>query len=531
MGAFTHRAWRDVAYANVEAHRRRGLHRRVLELLERRVSGSSDPVELAAVAAAIAHHAELADSRGLATTIGVGALVRAADNLGPYETTTALSLYATALEIARPEERLAILLRQGRLRRLSAQWNEAEEDLRAAVEAAEVLGDLVAETEATLLMAHMTWDPQRWGGTLEDRLASLVERMPPDEISLRARLQACLAGGTYQDGATGAGPESGALARAAADVVDLLEPGDAAEVLMWARKGLLDLEPPERTLAMAASMRRLAGGSTYLTANALLASVVDNIRLGADDAARADSDAYRALAASTASPVQHYVAATLDALWALYDGRFGDVEAAVATADELGIEFGGVTARQVVMGQRVILVREQSDACAIRTFTDRLDARRPADGRIPIWNVAIAWMRAAGGQLVEAGERLRSVAEQFGDMRDVPRGPHRIVTLAFVAETLWCLTRAGLATERDRRLAGVVTEALAAHPDRNVLLGWPAAHLGPTARYVGLGAAAAGQHDMAVNALRQALDQCTSPPHRSRLETELSALLTAPNGF
>ena len=298
MGAFTHRAWRDVVYANVEAHRRRGLHRRVLELLERRVSGSSDPVELAAVAAAIAHHAELADSRGLATTIGVGALVRAADNLGPYETTTALSLYATALEIARPEERLAILLRQGRLRRLSAQWNEAEEDLRAAVEAAEVLGDLVAETEATLLMAHMTWDPQRWGGTLEDRLASLVERMPPDEISLRARLQACLAGGTYQDGATGAGPESGVLARAAADVVDRLEPGDAAEVLMWARKGLLDLEPPERTLAMAASMRRLAGGSTYLTANALLASVVDNIRLGADDAARADSDAYRALAAT-----------------------------------------------------------------------------------------------------------------------------------------------------------------------------------------------------------------------------------------
>ena len=105
------------------------------------------------------------------------------------------------------------------------------------------------------------------------------------------------------------------------------------------------------------------------------------------------------------------------------------------------------------------------------------------------------------------------------------------MTLAFAAETLWCLTRAGLATERDRRLAEVVTEALAAHPDRNVLLGWPAAHLGPTARYVGLGAAAAGQHDMAVNALRQALDQCTSPPHRSRLETELSALLTAPNGF
>ena len=221
-----------------------------------------------------------ADFGGLATTIGLGALVRAADTLAPFETATAIALYGRALQIARPDERLAILLRQARTRRLAAEWDAAETDLLTAADLARALGDVVAEAEAALLMAHMTWDPVRWGGTLADRLESLLTRLPPDEVTVRARLQACLAGGTYQDGVTGAGPDSTRFARAATGVVDQLEAGDAAEVLMWARKGLLDIEPPEHTLGLATRMRQLSQGSSYLTGNAILASIVDRIRLG-----------------------------------------------------------------------------------------------------------------------------------------------------------------------------------------------------------------------------------------------------------
>ena len=134
---------------------------------------------------------------------GSAALVRAADSLGPFETTEALRLYRTALDIARPEERLAILLRQGRVRRLAAEWDDAEADLRATVEVAESLGDVLAEAEATLLIAHVTWDPARWSSTVRSRLVSLLDRVPTDELTVHARLQACLAGGTYQDGTTG----------------------------------------------------------------------------------------------------------------------------------------------------------------------------------------------------------------------------------------------------------------------------------------------------------------------------------------
>jgi hypothetical protein len=527
-GAFTHRAWRDVAYAGVEPHRRRSLHGRVLERLELRLFQTSDPAESAGCAMAIAHHAASADRGGLATTIGVGALVRAADGLGPFETGAALRLYRCAFDIARPEERLAILLRQGRARRLAAEWDDAEADLRAAAALAESLGDVVAEAEAALLMAHITWDPTRWDGNLCGRLVSLLQRVPEEEVTLRARLQACLAGGTYQDGATGAGPDAGALARDAASVVDRLEPGDAAEVLMWARKGLLDDAPPRETLGMAKQMRRLSRGSSYLTANAVLAGVVDNIRLGDDGAARADSDAYRALAAGTGSPVQGYVAATLDALWSLHDGRFDDAERAIACAAELGSAFGGTTARQVVLAQRIVLLRERGELPALAQLARQLSTSGPAGGRIPIWGLAMAWMLAESGAIAEAGEHVRRIAGECGDFADLPRGPHRIVSLAFVAETLGQLDRSGVITPRDRRIAERVHELLSAHPDSHVLLGWPAVHLGPKARFLGLSAAAAGDGDGGPEHLRRALRQSASPPHRARIRLDVAALAETP---
>ena len=65
---------------------------------------------------------------------------------------------------------------KGRTRRLAAEWDAAETDLLTAADLARALGDVVAEAEATLLMAHMTWDPVRWSGTLADRLESLLDQ-------------------------------------------------------------------------------------------------------------------------------------------------------------------------------------------------------------------------------------------------------------------------------------------------------------------------------------------------------------------
>jgi AAA ATPase domain len=523
--AFTHRAWQEAAYATVEPRRRRVLHQRVLGHLERQLVQASDPTAIATCASAIAHHASRADFGGLATTIGLGALVRAADTLAPFETATAISLYGRALQIARPDEQLAILLRQGRTRRLAAEWDAAEVDLLTAADLALALGDVVAEAEAALLMAHMTWDPVRWGGTLADRLASVLTRLPPDEVTVRARVQACLAGGTYQDGVTGADPDSAAFARCAAGVVDQLDAGDAAEVLMWARKGLLDIEPPELTLGLATRMRQLSRGSSYLTGNAILASIVDRIRLADHERARRDTCAYRALATATGSPVQRYIAAILDALWSLYDGRFDDAEEAIGAAQRFGREFGGTTARQVVAGQRVLLARERGDLASAPEFVAHLDEHRPADGGIPVWSLAVGWLHADCGLVAPAGDRLRRIAACTDDFRALPRGPHRIVALGFAAETIFRLEQAGSTTPCDRRTARRVSVLLRAHTDRQVLLGWPVAHLGPTLRYAGLGAVAGGDVAGGLRDLHAALRGSTSAPHRARILIDIASVL------
>ena len=137
---------------------------------------------------------------------------------------------------------------------------------------------------------------------------------------------------------------------------------------------------------------------------------------------RADSDAYHSLAATAASPVHSYIAATLHALWDLHDGRFDEAATSIDVAAELGAEFGGTTARQVVIAQRVVLMRERGDPCALTRFTQGLDASRPADGRLPVWDLAIGWLMAECGLLADAHERLGRIAEQLDNFRDLPEG-------------------------------------------------------------------------------------------------------------
>ena len=215
---------------------------------------------------------------------------------------------------------------------------------------------------------------------------------------------------------------------------------------------------------MATRMRQLSRGSSYLTGNAILASIVDRIRLADDERARRDTCAYRALAAATGSPVQRYIAATLDVLWSLYDGRFDDAEAAICAAERFGRR---VRRHDRPPGRRRPARRagpRAGDLAASPEFLTHLDEHRPADGRIPVWSLAVAWLHADCGLIAAAADRLRPIAERTDDFRALPRGPHRIVALAFAAETIFRLDQAGSATPCDRRTARRVSEALRGAP-------------------------------------------------------------------
>ena len=527
---FADRAWKDIAYDALDPLERRRLHGRVVEILDRRIDVEPAAAVLGTLALRLAAHARRSELTASPRTRAVRALTRAAEVAEPLDVIRAIDLYGDALAMTTDDrERIGMLMERARLRWAATDWDGAERDLADVVSATESNPDAVLVAEALLLAAQLTWDPTRVGGSLAQRLEEVLHRLPAGERLLRARINACLAGGLYQDGATAGTVDGPALATAAIRELDSLatapEPSTEAEVLWWARKGLLDVASPDEVAALTARLRDASRHSSHHLGNATLAGIVDDLTLGDVARARRHSHEYTAIARSTSSPLQRYVAATLAGLWALYEGRQVDVERATSEAEEIGGAFGGVTVTQVVEGQRILLARDRGDFRRDPGLVAVVEQLTPVDGPIPIWAAASAWLRAEIGDGATALERLDDIAAGTRDLTDVPRGPHRLPLLAFVAEALEQIDAEAL-TDRARCLAQRAYDALTAHPARGVLLGWPVAYLGPKEHYLGLAAAARGDDERALAHLRTARRQsATTTPINLRAQVVIARAL------
>jgi hypothetical protein len=505
---FVDRAWKDVAYDALDPLERRRLHGRVVEVLDRHMDDEPTAAVLGSLALRLAAHARRSDLTASPRTRAVRALTRAAELAEPLDVARAIDLYGDALAMTTDDrERIGMLMERARLRWAATDWDGAEHDLADVVASTESSPDPVLVAEALLLAAQLTWDPARVGGSLPERLEAVLHELPAEERLLRARVRACMAGGLYQDGATAGAVDAPQLAAAALRELDALpttaDPSIEAEVLWWARKGLLDVAAPKDVAAITARLRVAARHSSHHRGNAVLAAIVDDLVMGDVARGRRHSEEYCEIARSTSSPLQVYVSATLRGLWALYDGRRADVERATSEAEEIGAAFGGVTVTQVVEGQRICLARDRGDFRRDPTLVGVVEALTPVDGPIPIWAAASAWLRAEIGDDATALERLEEIAARTRDLTAVARGPHRLPFLAFVAESL---EHAGAEARdaRARRLARNVYDALAAHPASGVLLGWPVAYLGPKDHYAGSAAAAMGDDELALSLWQRA---------------------------
>lgn len=389
----------------------------------------------------------------------------------------------------RVPQHIVRMIESAEARRLAGEWDEAELAYVAAADEAHGRGDVAAEAEVVLAMARLIWDPSRFGGKLESRVARIVDDLPGGERLLRARLLACLAGGLYEDGAVDV-ERSETYARGALELVGELEdPLTAAEVLWRARKALIDVDPPAVQLERARRILSLAGNSDFHRCIGHMASIVDLLLLDRVDEARHDTEAYREIAMRTRSTLHRYQVAALDGVWALHDRRFDDVAATTARAEALGGGFGGFTVAQVVHAQRMWSAYERRDQARLRRMQPVLEAVAARPQPIPVWEVAAALMAAVLGQRDEARARLDRVAFATADLSAVPRGPLRIAALALAALVCNDLAAEGYDV---RRTARGVHDELVRHSARGVLIGWPTIYLGPKQRFVQMVADATG---------------------------------------
>jgi hypothetical protein len=379
-------------------------------------------------------------------------------------------------------------LRQAEASRLDGNWDQAEQlYLKAADEAAEA-GDPIAEAEVALIMARITWDPRRYEGKLEARLARLLDALPDDEQLLRARILACLAGGLFQDGSVDieiATPYARQALELAGDLEDSLT---AAEVLSHARKALSDVDLPAVQLERSRRMMALARGSDYHRSLGLLAAIIDLTLLARPDEGRAMTEEYREIAERTRSDYHRYFVAALDAMWALYDRRFDDFEQANTKAQQLGADWG-VAVDETIHGQLLWSAYERGDHDFLLMALPVIDAAAAEARPIPIWEVTGALLSGSLGDNDEAQRRLDRVARATNDFREIKQGPLRLGALAIAALT--CADLAAKGYDVGTTARGVHDE-LVAHPAAGVAIGWPALYLGPKQQFVDLVAAVIG---------------------------------------
>jgi hypothetical protein len=366
---------------------------------------------------------------------------------------------------------------------LAVDWDESERLYLEAADEARDRGDVITEAEVCLVMAALMWDPRRFGGRLEQRLVGLLDALPADARLTRARVLACLAGGLYSDGT--AVPNATEYAREALELaVGLDDPLTEAEVILRARRGLVDIDPPEVQIERSRRVLALSRGSDYHRSLGIVASLIDLLHMCREDEARAETEAYREIAERTGSDLHAYYLAVLDAMWAFYEGRYDDVARLTAAAEAHAHHTGDMSVVQVVAGFRLLSAWDRRATDELRAMLSGLEAFSGVGTPLPVWELTATMVLAALGETEEAAARFAAVAASTDDFAAVPRGAGRIVVLAAGAYTCGELVARGVDLPPSA-VRGLRT-TLEGHAASGVLCGWPGVYLGPKQRLLDL---------------------------------------------
>ena len=521
--AFTHALVRETAYEALSRTRRVRLHGRVGRVLEELHRADLEPHlgELAHHFAAAAEPGHAEDAVRYATAAGERAMEQLAyeDAVGHYRGALAtLALAGDAPDI----QRCDLLLELGAAEARAGEGINARANFEQAADLGERIGSAARVAEAALgygadVLGGLWWLSV---GVTDERMVDLLERalamLPPDG-AVRARVLAQRAMQLYwteerERGKT-LSAEAVVMARAAGDSSTLLYTLAARHAALWGPDAV------DEQLAVAEEIGRLAErcGDRERGLVGLGWRLTDLLVMGDRTAVDAAVDTMVRWAVELRQPTHRWYATHCQAMLAMLDGRFHEVEDLISTALAFNPQVHDQSASQSWAIQTYALRNEQ----------DRLEEMEPVVtaatelyDAVPCWRAALAHLHAQAGQEAECRREFERLAE--GDFGGLPRDGIWLTGAAYCARACAYLGDAGR--------AAVLYEQLLPYAELNVVTGLGISYVGSVELYLGLMAATAARWEEAdrhFTSARAIHERLRSPPWEAHTDYEHGRMLMA----
>jgi class 3 adenylate cyclase/tetratricopeptide (TPR) repeat protein len=482
---YAHALIHETLYRGLSGARRRQLHRRAAEELERRAGQHPEPAQLME----LAHHYFRASSVGEMTEAIHYATLAADAAIGQLAYEEAVRLYRMALDALAGEEH-ADLARRCRLLLALAEAQSRTGEGAQAVEAFLEAGSIAKELSDGQLLARAALgygDIRRNAGFVDESLINILtealDALPTEDSPLRAKVIARLAAALYHaashDRMKTLSWQAVEMARRLGDTETLVY------VLGTDHFYLTDLMDNESRIAAADELIRLADSIGYreMALRARRWKIVDLLELGKIAEVDGELDDFARLAEESKHATYRWDAAVCYAMRAILDGRYAEGEALMERALEIGRNAQGQTFVAALFYQIQLfrLRRQQGRLVELEEGTKAFVSRYAAlPGR-----VALGLLYAELGRIDEAREELRKVAAQdFADLTEDYNLPAALTQLADLVSSVG-----------DAERAGQLYDRLLPHDGRVAMQGATADSNGAVARYLGLLAATLGRWD------------------------------------
>lgn len=513
---FAHGIVRDAIYQEMPGARTATLHRRVAEVLAATPSARH---------AELAHHffqtgdaADAARAVEHATRAGEQAMAQLAyDDAVAHFARALAGLAGNDLRREQAADaQLRLLLQLG-----DACWRAGDVPRsRAAFHDAVRLARRRGDGEALARAALGSTQGDVTAVVDEAAIRSLEEAasvLPPDDSPLRAAVLARLARALYFTDAEARrlalAADAVAMARRTRDRQALVATLAAQHVVLW-RPGDL----AART-AVCEELLRLAEdtGDLHAAIDARFCHTIACLEAGDLRGVDDDVGALERGVADARLPFFRWNVLLHRAMRALLAGRLDEAERLALEAVAARPAEGADNGAQFFGVQLYTIRREQGRTAELETQVRALAAAFP---RLPIWRAGLALLELEIGRRGAAERHLEALV--VDDLRALPRDANWIPAVAILAEVA--------AAVGDVARSRTCYEALRPHAGKTLVLGAGAACWGALARWVGLAACAAGEHDAGVTHLEAALAANAgmgAEPAAAHVELDLARALEA----